>query len=42
MDKAGVKADKAVVALGTNPAAFVETIKQGKFFAREPKVRKVF
>ena len=43
LKKAGVKSDKAVVTLGHgNHAAYVQAIKGGKFFAREPHVSKVF
>jgi len=42
MKKAGVKGDKAVVLLDGDAGAYVTAIKAGKFFAREPQVRKVF
>ena len=43
LKKAGVKSDKAVIMLGAgDDPVFVQAIKEGKFFAREPHVRKVF
>jgi catalase len=40
LDKAGVKADAAVVELaGHKPGAFVKAARQGKLFEREPMVR---
>ena len=41
LKRAGVKADKAVLPLA-DLGAFAAAIKDGKFFPREPKVRKVF